>query len=218
MPSVAGVVLAAGAGTRLGAPKALVRLGGELLVDRAVGVVRGAGCAPIVVVLGAEAARVERESERLHECAVVRNEAWATGMGSSLRAALAALADTRGTGRDAVAEAAVILLVDQPGVTVAAVQRLVAAWHDGAQAAVATYRAAPRNPVLLARATWAEAAAAAEGDAGGRAFLRAAPERWVGVPCDDVADPYDVDTPADAARTGAVLPSVAAGGPPAATH
>src|SRR5882672_1274723 len=106
--SVAGLVLAAGGGRRYGGPKALVRHEGSLLVERAVRTVREAGCAPVVVVLGAAAAEV-RASAQLGDVIVVENETWKSGMGSSLRVGLEALGGTD-------AESAVVLLVDTPGV------------------------------------------------------------------------------------------------------
>ncbi len=188
---VAGVVLAAGAGTRLGRPKALLRLGDELLLDRAVRTLRQAGCAPVVVVLGARAddavAAVDGTGIEL-----LINPDWATGMGSSLRVGLVPL-----PGR---ADAAVVSLVDQPGMTAATVERLVAAWRADGRAAVATYGGAPRNPVLLPAATWAQVAASAVGDQGARAWLRAHPDQVSQVACDDVGSADDIDTPADLRR------------------
>lgn len=95
-----------------------------------------------------------------------------------------------------------IALVDQPGVGAEAVRRLVAAAHSGARVAVATYGGARRNPVLIAREHFDEVAATAVGDTGARAFLRAHPELVTEVPCDDVADPADIDTPDDLLRAG----------------
>lgn len=182
-PVVSGVVLAAGAGTRFGGPKALVRLDGERLVDRAVATLRAGGCPEVTVVQGAA---------ELHdvEALVVDNPLWGTGMGSSLRVALDHLA--AGT-----SSAAVVLLVDTPWVGPAAVQRLVEAHGRGAVAAQATYGSVPGHPVLLARATWAQVAATAEGDQGARAWLWAHPEVVVAVGCDGTGDPRDVDRPGD---------------------
>jgi nicotine blue oxidoreductase len=189
MSSPAGVVLAAGGGTRFGGPKALVQLRGETLLDRAVRTVRDGGCRPVVVVLGAQADAV-RAVAHLDDTVVVENAAWETGMASSLRCGLDAAAALP-------APAAVIALVDQPDITAAAVERLVTRWRDGAAAVVATYGGEPRNPVLLDAAVWADVAARASGDAGARAWLRAHPDRVVSVPCDDVADAHDIDTPDD---------------------
>lgn len=183
MATVAGLVLAAGSGSRLGTPKALVEFGGERLVDRAVGVLRGGGCEPVVVVAGAAALVVPGVT-------VVVNPDWAGGMGSSLRTGLAAV-----DGVDA--RAVVVSLVDQPGIPSAVVARLIAAHLGGASVACATYAGKRRNPVLLARATWPEVARLAEGDAGARPFLAAHPELVTAVPCDDLGDPADIDTPAD---------------------
>jgi CTP:molybdopterin cytidylyltransferase MocA len=184
----AGLLLAAGGGSRLGRPKALVELGGQLLVERGVAVLTAAGCDPVVVVLGAAAAEV-RARARLAGALVVDNPDWRTGMGSSLRVGLAALAR---------AEAAdvVVALVDQPGVSAALIRRLVAA---PGPAAVATYAGQPRTPVRLARAVWPEVAAGAAGDVGARRWLRAHPDRVTLVGCDDLGSPDDIDTPADLA-------------------
>lgn len=190
--TVAGLVLAAGAGSRYGGPKALVRLDGELLVERAVRLLREGGCDQVLIVLGAQAARI-REQAALPDVDVdvVVAEHWSTGMGASLRAGLAAL--------PAGPQACVVALVDQPLVGSVAVARLREAWIGGAVAAVATYGGKPRNPVLLDRAIWADVAALAEGDAGARTWLRAHPDRVTAVACDDTGSPYDIDTPADLA-------------------
>ena len=75
----------------------------------------------------------------------------------------------------------------------------------GAEVAVASYAGKPRNPVLISRARWAEAAAAAQGDAGARGFLRARHDLVTTVECGDVGRPDDLDTPADLARMSALL-------------
>jgi nicotine blue oxidoreductase len=186
---LAGLVLAAGAGSRLGRPKALLRVGGELLVERACRVLAAGGCGPLVIVLGAAADEVLGAARLPAGATVVRNPDWPTGMGSSLRAGLAAL--------PAGAGAVVVGLVDQPLVRPEAVGRLAAAWRAGAVAAVATYGGQPRNPVLLTRPVLADVAAAATGDRGAREWLRRHPDLVAAVPCDDAGDPADIDTPAD---------------------
>ncbi|MEV0681498.1 nucleotidyltransferase family protein [Actinosynnema sp. NPDC050436] len=182
---VAGLLLAAGAGRRFGGPKALVRRGGALWVESARSALRDAGCAPVVVVLGAGADDV-RARATLGDALVVENPAWATGMGSSLRAGLAAL----GTSADAV----VVLPVDTPGVTVEAVRRFVVLASPGGLLR-ASYGGAPGHPVLLGREHWAAVSASATGDAGARDYLRA--HGAVAVACEDVADGADVDRPED---------------------
>jgi nicotine blue oxidoreductase len=181
---VAGLLLAAGEGRRFGRPKALLEVAGERLVDRGVRMLRGAGCSPVLVVTGAVTIEVIG-------AVVVPNPEWRSGMGSSLRTGLAALPPGF--------PAAVVALVDQPRVTSEAVRRLLEAYGSGARIAVATYEGRPRNPVLISAEYFAEVAERAVGDVGARPFLRAHPELVTPVPCDDVAAPDDIDTPADLA-------------------
>ena len=101
--------------------------------------------------------------------------------------------------------AAVIALVDQPLIGAGVVRRLVAAYRDGAELAVAAYHGRARNPVLLARRHWAGVIATAEGDTGARPYLRAHPGLVTLVECADIGAPDDVDTPEDLARVGALL-------------
>jgi len=187
--SVAGLLLAAGAGRRFGMPKALVRHRGQLFVEQAAAALHAGGCGPVVVVLGALADDV-RTTAALPGSALVDNPDWATGMGSSLRVGLAALEPTD-------CAAVVVLPVDTPGVTPAAVARFVALASSDALAR-ATYDGAPGHPVLIGRSRWAGVAALANGDEGARPYLaRHAPDT---VPCEDIATGQDVDTPADLPR------------------
>ncbi|NKZ06158.1 nucleotidyltransferase family protein [Actinomadura latina] len=180
--SPAGLLLAAGEGSRLGRPKATLELDGERLVDRGVRTLRDGGCSPVLVVAGA--AQIE-----VIGAVVVPNPGWRDGMGSSLRAGLAALPPA--------CPAVVIALVDQPLITPAAVGRLIAAYEAGATIAVATYGGERRNPVLLRAEHFAGVAAAAVGDQGARGYLRAHSGLVTPVPCGDVAAPDDIDTPGD---------------------
>jgi CTP:molybdopterin cytidylyltransferase MocA len=200
---VAGLVLAAGAGRRYGMPKALVPYEGRLLVQRAADTLAAAGCAETVVVLGAEADRVRAAAPDLPR--TVENPDWPTGMASSLRAGLAALAGTP-------AAAAVVLLVDMPGVTPAAVRRIAAIAGPGALA-MGGYGDRRGHPVLLGRDHWDGVAASATGDRGARDYLRAHADLVTVVPVGDVADDTDLDVPMPAAPVPAV-PAPAAPAPP----
>lgn len=197
--TVAGLLLAAGAGRRLGGPKALLVVGGRTLAARGVALLRDGGCDTVLVVLGAEADGVRRE---IPDADTVVAPDWAEGLGASLRAGLTALAGTE-------AGACVVALVDQPLVRPEAVRRLLicAADDPAADAIVATYEGQPRNPVLLRRRVWAEVAAQVKGDVGARAWLRAHPDVVRQVPCDDAGSPRDVDTVADLAAVRALLDS-----------
>jgi nicotine blue oxidoreductase len=190
---VAGVLLAAGGGRRLGGhPKALLTHRGRPLVEYAVRELRAAGCARVHVVLGAAADTV-RERARLEGCVLVTNPEWERGMGSSLRAGLDSLA---GTG----ARAALVSLVDQPGIGAEAMARVLGAYGDESSLASATYRGLRGHPVLLGAAHWAGVAATATGDRGARAYLKAHVEAITLVECGDVARPFDIDTAEDLAH------------------
>jgi nicotine blue oxidoreductase len=179
-------VLAAGGGRRYGGPKALVRHEGSLLVERAVATVRAGGCAPIVVVLGAAAEQVRAQAQ-LGDVTLVQNDAWKAGMGSSLRAGLEALTATD-------ADAAVVLLVDTPGITAEAVRRVAS--KDGRDVlATATYGNRRGHPVLLGRDHWSGVCLLATADIGARAYLSARSAEVHTVPCDDIADDTDMDFP-----------------------
>jgi nicotine blue oxidoreductase len=195
---VAGIVLAAGEGRRFGGPKALAVLDGRTLLARAVGTLRSAGCAPVLAVVGAGGEPVAAEAAAAGAVAVA-NPDWPTGMGSSLRAGLAAVPPE--------CAAAVVTLVDQPNVAPEAVRRLVSALVSGAVAARATYAGRPGHPVLLSRAVFADVAAVAVGDAGARAWIRTHQGDVVDVACDGAGDAADVDT---AEQLAALRP----GGPP----
>jgi CTP:molybdopterin cytidylyltransferase MocA len=184
-PRVAGVLLAAGDGSRLGQPKATVLVAGQSLAELGVALLRAGGTDPVIVVTGAAAVD-------LPGVTAVHNPRWREGMGSSFAAGLAAV--------PADCDAAVIALADQPLVGAASVRRLIAALAGGSGVAVAAYAGRPRNPVLLAREHWAAATDLAEGDVGARPFLRAHPELVTLVECGDTGLPDDIDTPADLDR------------------
>jgi CTP:molybdopterin cytidylyltransferase MocA len=175
--SVSGIVLAAGAGRRLGGPKAELLVSGERLLDRAVRVLHESGCAEVVAVV--------RSGTRVDDAVVVVNSDPDRGMGSSLRLGLAAASGDR----------AAIVLVDTPGITADAVRRTLGV---AAPVAIATYGGRRGHPVVIDRPLWTDVAALADGEAGARVFVRKHPELVTEVPC--VGDPADIDTAEDLAR------------------
>lgn len=188
--TVAGLLLAAGAGRRMGTPKALVELGGEPLVARALRALHDAGCTPRVVVVGAaaDAAAVAARAAD-PDAVVVTAAAWERGMGESLRAGLEVVPPD--------VEAALVLLVDTPGIGPDALARVAAAaTPDGIVRG--SYGGRPGHPVVFGRDHLAAVAAAAHDDVGARGYL-AGRDDVRAVEVGDVATRDDVDTPADLA-------------------
>jgi CTP:molybdopterin cytidylyltransferase MocA len=183
--TVAGLVLAAGGGRRYGKPKALVEYEGSLLVERAVRTAR-AVCDPVLVVLGAQAVDVWRTAD-LDGATVLANRDWETGMASSLRTGLDGLRGWPGR-----VDAALVTLVDVPGMTPEAL-RAVAAHAAPDALAIAAYDGVRGHPVLLGREHWAGVVATATGDEGARRYL--AGRVVTEVDCTGLADPTDLDVP-----------------------
>ncbi|MFD9598969.1 nucleotidyltransferase family protein [Streptomyces sp. NBC_01224] len=189
-PVVAGLLLAAGGGRRLGGqPKALLEHRGRPLVEHAVRVLREGGCDRVHVVLGAAAQEVRARAD-LAGCTVTVNPEWTEGMGSSLRAGLGTLS---GTGADA----ALVLLVDQPGIGADAVARVRSAYRSRTSLVAASYDGERGHPVLFGADRWSDIAAQAVGDRGARTYLRAHRDAITLVECSDVAQAYDIDTVED---------------------
>lgn len=173
---IAAIVLAAGASTRLGEPKQLIVIGGETLLERAVRTAREAVCAPVVVVLGADAEWI-RERCDLGDGLVIVNLDWEEGMASSIRIGVAAV-----HGADGV----VLMTCDQPAVTAGHLRKLTATGEITASAyagrrGVPAYFPAAAFPALM-RLT---------GDAGARELLRDA------ATVDLAGGELDVDTAVD---------------------
>jgi len=181
------VLLAAGGSRRFGRPKQLARYRARSLLAHAIEAARGAlPRAPLIVVVGAEALRVRLAVRRTHRGArVAANPGWRLGMATSLRAGLAAAPRS--------ARAALVVLVDQPRVDAAALQRLILAWRrrPGIPAA-ARYAGHTGVPAVLPRRRW-RALRALRGDEGARSLLRDGRVTPVEMP--EAA--LDVDTAAD---------------------
>jgi molybdenum cofactor cytidylyltransferase len=179
---IAGVVLAAGAGTRFGGRKQLAELDRRPLLEHALAAMESAPVGKRIVVLGADAAQIA-DSVDLHGARAVVCDDWESGQSASLRAGLEAAGPE--------ADAVVVTLGDQPWIAARAIAAVIAARGEGAQAVRATYDGAPGHPVLIERDLFA-AVRTLSGDVGARDVLRGAHVR--DVPCDGLGGPGDVDT------------------------
>lgn len=175
--STTGLLLAAGAGRRMGQPKALVEgwlVGAvELLSD----------CDHVVVVLGASAEKA-RSLLDAHDVTVVVAPDWEEGMGASLRTGLMHL-------QQGDATRCLLTLVDLPDLTAPVVRRLLDQPDTETVLARATYEGRPGHPVLLGRAHWPGVLESAAGDRGARDYLVARDVEPV--ECGDLATGLDVD-------------------------
>jgi molybdenum cofactor cytidylyltransferase/nicotine blue oxidoreductase len=171
---IAGAVLAAGAGVRMGGPKAELVWEGQRLLDRAIATLRAGGCDPVFAVVrpGADAG----------DAAPVVNPDPARGMRWSVQ--LAAQAADR-------ADALAVLLVDTPGITAEAVRAVTAAWRPG-RVCVGVVNGQRTHPTVMDIPLWNKAILAAEPDEGARRFLAAHPELVDEIPVDVDARDLDV--------------------------
>jgi CTP:molybdopterin cytidylyltransferase MocA len=182
---VAAVILAAGASTRFGSPKQLARIGGKTLLEAVASVAHRAGLRPVIAVV----------PPRLVVPADVvpaLNDAPEEGMSHSLRLGLAAV--------PVEADAAVILLGDQPTLAVETVRAVVGAARGDRLVVAARADGRIGPPVLLMRGSFA-LAEGARGDEGLRSILAQHGDLVTTVDVD--RHPRDVDTPADLAALDA---------------
>jgi molybdenum cofactor cytidylyltransferase len=180
----AAIVLAAGASTRLGEAKQLVRLGAENLLERAVRVARDAECSPVVVVLGASAALIQAGCA-LDDAVIVVNHNWAAGMGSSIPVGVAALRDVDGC---------VVMTCDMPAVTAGHLRALM----DSGDVTASSYAGRKGVPAYFPAGTF-PSLMELHGDIGARDLLRSAR-------CVELAGgEMDIDTKKDMERARALF-------------
>lgn len=196
-----GLVLAAGAGSRFGGPKALFRdETGLSWLMHSVSVLIDGGCSEVTVALGASAGEAESLLRGAgfdpSQVRTLRVDDWASGMGASLRTGLQAIIDQRAA---PMVEAVLVHLVDLPDVNATVVQRLLKRADNGSPVlARATYFGRPGHPVLLGQQHWRPVLDAATGDQGARGYLAA--HNPVLVECGDLANGADVDKPPERPR------------------
>ena len=186
-PEIAAIVLAAGGSSRMGRPKMLLPVGGRTMLAAAVAPHLEAVSGRVVVVLGKDARRIRAEAglpaaPRLH---VVVNRRWRDGMSSSLRRGLDVCGD---------ADAVLVALGDQPGVTAERIARVVGAWRPGVPLVVPVVSATrAAHPVLFGRCLW-EDLRGLRGDVGAREVVQ---RHWDHAVRVDVTPLWDVDVEDD---------------------
>lgn len=187
-----GLILAGGAGRRFGGGKLLADLAGVPVIRRVAERVAAAGLAEVLVVTGAEDARI-REALKGMDCRVVHAADWGEGMAATLRAGLGALApDTRGV---------CVFLGDMPLVPMELCAPLVAAAEEAGFAARPRCEGLPGHPVAFTRAAFADLAQLT-GDRGAAAVLRARTDVAY-VATAERGALIDIDSPADLAAAEA---------------
>jgi molybdenum cofactor cytidylyltransferase len=189
--SLHAIVLAAGASTRFGSAKQLVRVAGRPLMHTAVARAADVAGSAVIVVLGARAA--ELAPLLTHSAAsVVINRDWREGIASSIRAGVARLPSSCG--------AVLLMLADQAAVTSEDLKRLAGVWRRQPHyIAAARYGTTTGVPAIFPRSTFVDLGAL-RGDVGARALLQRNPDRVVRVPMASAA--IDVDTPEDLLSLG----------------
>jgi molybdenum cofactor cytidylyltransferase len=183
------VILAAGASTRMGEPKQLLRLDGRTLLRRAVDTVLASPAWPVVIVLGAQAEVIRPEVARL-PVLIVDNPDWAEGLASSIRAGIQVIDSS-----SLSLEAALLVLCDQPGLSTDSVTRLAGEHRrTGRSIVAARYDGHPGPPALFARRHFHELLEL-RGAGGARPLLARHAGALATVDLPELA--ADLDTPAD---------------------
>ncbi|MBI5950327.1 MAG: nucleotidyltransferase family protein [Chloroflexi bacterium] len=191
--SVAGIILAAGAASRMGQPKLLLPWKGEALICHAARTALQSGLDPVVVVTGAGAADIQNALAGL-DVTLVHNSAWQNGQSASVRAGILAL--------PASVEAVLFLLGDQPFVSPDLIQSLAQKFLETHPSILAPFVGDKRaNPVLFSREMF-EVLCQLQGDAGARSIFKQYPPepmQWA-----DERILFDIDTPEDYQRLLAI--------------
>jgi len=197
--NVVGIVLAAGGSSRFGSMKQVAEIRGRPMLEYPLAAMKSAGVVERLVVLGAEADRVIRQVP-LHGARVVLCDGWERGQSHSLASGLRAARQ---------ADAVLVLLGDQPGVTAEVIRRVLDSQVQGADIVRASYNDVLGHPVLIDQSLFSEASSV-QGDVGARFLFDRPGVKVNSVACEDVGFVLDIDTPEDLAQMTTALPA----GPP----
>lgn len=189
MSGVGLVILAAGASTRMGTPKQLLRYQEQSLIQRIVETAVNSVCQPIIVVLGANAARIQREVAAF-DVLVIENSHWSEGISTSIRSGVEALQT-----ENCDVEAAVICVGDQPFVSTQLINQLVENyWRSHPLIVASEYAGILGVPALFHHTLFSELTTL-NGDIGARKIIQQHPYNTLKVSCPQGA--FDIDTPGE---------------------
>lgn len=189
------ILLAAGASTRLGRPKQLLRLpafGGETLLGRAARLASEAGAAPVYIVLGAFHQEIRNQAD-LGACRVLINPDWVEGMASSLRLGIHTVRQESPT-----ASGALLMVCDQPALTAEHLRAMLARHRAHPLPIIASAYAGRVGVPVLTPAAQFNNLLALQGDQGARAILRTGNAMVEEIPL--ARGEWDIDTLDDLAR------------------
>jgi molybdenum cofactor cytidylyltransferase len=189
MANIGAVILAAGESSRLGRPKQLIEFRGKTLVRRVVDAADEAGCSPIAVVIGSDGKKVAHELEQT-SAAIVENETWRNGIGTSIRAGMQSLVERR-PGLDAV----ILLVSDQPLVEAELIKQVIARHGETGKTIIASgYSRTLGVPALFDRSHFEELLTLPD-DSGAKSIILSRRARVVEFPFPQ--GNVDIDTLAD---------------------
>lgn len=187
------IVLAAGKGERMGAVKPLVMIDGEAVLTRVIAVLKTAGVERIVVVLGHAQEQVRAEVN-LEECTVVVNNAYETGMASSLRSGLEAVMEQ--------ADGFLIAHADMPYIEEETIRTILDRARAGARIVAPSYRGTRGFPVYLDASYKPDLYPTLIGDVGARDFIAMHARELVLIEVTDPGVVTDIDRPQDVVGRG----------------
>jgi molybdenum cofactor cytidylyltransferase len=186
MQNIGAVILAAGESSRFGAPKQLAQFRGQTFVRRIADVAEQAGCWPVVVVAGSDAAKIRAEISST----IVENENWRNGIGSSIRTGVEHLMKI-----EPETAAIVLLVCDQPFVDAAVIRHLIALREKSGKDIVASsYSGTLGVPALFSRSLFSELMSLS-GESGAKKIIFGNRDRVAELPLPE--GNIDIDTRAD---------------------
>lgn len=161
------IILAAGASRRMGRPKQLLKIGNQTLIERAIELTQGVGLDQTVIVLGANAEKMEAVIKKEDHFSIVLNKDWAKGMGTTLRTGLQFLLET-----NPKLEAVIIMVCDQPYLTREILQELINTYDkERTEIVTAQYGEVAGVPAIFSKKLFSKLMALKE-DEGARKIIK----------------------------------------------